>query len=103
MATYRISGIWKDTNGIITHYAIHQLIDQVLGKATKYTKAQAVKLVETSGNRVATVLWNYSTRRWTTGEQVIVATKFGGGKFLKTSPDNQLKDNLAHLISMRVF
>lgn len=103
MATYRISGVWKDTDNIITAYAIHSVSNKTISKAIKYSKAEAIELVESTGNTVTTLQWNYSTRTWTIGEKVIVAKRDGRIKYLKTTPDDQLKDNLGHLISMRAF
>jgi hypothetical protein len=55
MATFRISGVWKDTNKVITHYAFHEVI--AIGRvkrSTKTTKAKAISLLEQAGNTATT-------------------------------------------------
>jgi hypothetical protein len=51
MATFRISGVWKDSNNIITHYAVHTVnADGGLMRATKKRKHKLLsywKQVET--------------------------------------------------------
>ncbi|WP_432670358.1 hypothetical protein [Flavobacterium sp. SM2513] len=61
MAEYRISGIWKDNEGVITHYAIHsrtgsQLYGFSIGKGIKTTKADAVTLIAQPFNTAKTYL-----------------------------------------------
>lgn len=103
MKEYRITGIWTDDNEVITHYAVHEIIRKQSGsghemtKAKKITKAEAVVLVEDQNNNVMTFLWNYTDRGWMLGEEVYVAGA-GSSKFLKTKPDNSVRDNLFHLI-----
>ncbi|MDB5229670.1 MAG: hypothetical protein JWN76_475 [Chitinophagaceae bacterium] len=97
MGTYRISGIWKGANNVITHYAFHNVDTSSTGRATKLTKAQAISLVETRGNIVTTWLWDYAKAFWKTGEKVEVVNG-STGKYLRSNPDNILTDNLGHLI-----
>lgn len=96
MGTYRISGVWNAT-GVITDYAIHQITDGSAGRAIKYSKAQAIALVENNQNTVTTYIWNYNTAKWNIGEKVHVVN-VSTGKYLRSNPDNKLTDNLAHLI-----
>jgi hypothetical protein len=98
MANYRISGIWKDANSIITHYAFHTVTDTGTTRATKKTKAQAVALLEINSNSAVTWIWNYSSAVWKIGETVQVING-NNGKYLRSSPDNKFTDNLAHLIN----
>ena len=97
MATYRISGVWKDANNVITHYAFHTVDETSLYKSVKKTKAQAIALLETPGNNATTWMWNYSRSFWNIGEKVEVVNG-SNGKYLRSNPDNKLTDNLAHLI-----
>jgi len=96
MAAYRISGVWKDGNTIVA-YAFHEVSDDGVALATKKTKAQAIALLETRGNTATTWLWNYATASWRIGETVRVING-PQGKYLRSDPDNQLTDNLGHLI-----
>ena len=49
MAKYRISGIWKNSDNVITAYAFHTVGETWTGRAVKKTKAQAITLLETTG------------------------------------------------------
>ncbi|MCD0456327.1 DUF3892 domain-containing protein [Chryseobacterium sp. LC2016-27] len=100
MANYTISGIWKDTNGVITHYAVHEFDDgtNTAELATKMSKAAAIQLLERPLNNAITMLWNYSDEGWKRGTDVnVVGT--GANKYLRTTQDNTVRDNLAHLIN----
>jgi hypothetical protein len=97
MSIYRISGVWKDANNAITHYAFHTVGTTSISRATKTYKAQAIAILETFGNSATTWIWNYAQARWNTGENVEVINEHGG-KYLRSNPDNQLTDNLGHLI-----
>lgn len=97
MKHYAISGVWKDTNGVITDYAIHPIIKDSTGKlymdkVKKYSKAEAIKLVNT--NIVQTVVWNYTEGGWYLGAEVNVV-----GSYLRSQPDSTVRDNLDNLIS----
>lgn len=97
MAIYRISGVWKDDNDVITHYAFHLINATEKYRAVKKSKAQAIDLIETKGNSVKTWIWNYSSAMWSDGETVSVVNGVSG-KYLRSNPDNKLTDNLGHLI-----
>lgn len=94
---YRISGVWKDSNNIITHYAFHSVGENSNSRAIKKSKTQAIALLETAGNSATTWVWSYTLARWTVGETVQVVNG-ASGKYLRSNPDNKLTDNLAHLI-----
>ncbi|WP_276089695.1 DUF3892 domain-containing protein [Pedobacter sp. JY14-1] len=99
MTEYRISGIWKNTDGVITAYAFHRVINTItLTRAEKKSKAQAIATVELAGNSVTTWVWNYKTARFDIGETVTVVGT-GTNKYLRSNPDNKLTDNLGHLIN----
>jgi hypothetical protein len=97
MAQYRISGVWKDSNNVITHYAFHTKTDNGYTRATKKTKTQAILLLETLGNSAKTWLWSYKTCFWSDGENIEVVNGTNG-KYLRSDPNNRLTDNLGHLI-----
>ena len=97
MTKYRISGIWKDTNNVITDYAFHTVNEGSTSRATKKSKAQAISLLEIKGNEAVTWIWNYLEANWKVGEKVQVING-ASGKYLRSNPDNKLTDNLEHLI-----
>lgn len=97
MAEYRISGIWKDSRDVITHYAFHTVGEQSISRAIKKSKADAIKILETYGNSAKTWIWNYANVGWKIGEDVEVING-SNGKYLRSNPDNTKTDNLAHLI-----
>jgi hypothetical protein len=97
MTKFKISGVWKDSNNVITHYAFHTITDTNVLRATKYSKTQAIKLLETFGNTAVTWIWNYKKAIWENGEDVQVVNSVKG-KYLRSNPDNKLTDNLSHLI-----
>jgi hypothetical protein len=97
MATYRISGVWKDSNNVITHYAFHTVNTNSTSRAVKKTKADAITLVESASNTVTTFVWNYRSAGWSIGEKVHVVNG-SKGKYLRSNPDGTLTDNLDHLI-----
>jgi len=97
MALFRISGVWKDSNDVITHYAFHTVGEKSTTRASKVSKANAIELLETRGNSATTWVWNYSYSRWNIGENVEVVNG-SNGRYLRSNPDNQITDNLANLI-----
>ena len=97
MATFRISGVWENTNNVITHYAIHTVGETSISRAVKTTKADAIRLVETKGNVVTTWIWNYNRAEWIVGENVEVVNG-NEGKYLRSNPNDKKTDNLGHLI-----
>lgn len=102
MAEYRISGIWKDSNNVITHYAVHLRTRNVnndgyvIAPAVKMTKAAAVALLQNQQNNAKTYLWNYTSAGWSAGGDIHVVN--ANPPFLRTNHDGTLKDNLLHLI-----
>jgi hypothetical protein len=99
MANYRISGVWKDSSGAISHYAMHDVTNvekREIGAAKKTAKDEAIKIVEKTGNIVDTIVWNYTAAAWRTEERVHVVTS-GNSKYLRSNADKKLTDNLGHL------
>ncbi|UFH34553.1 DUF3892 domain-containing protein [Flavobacterium acetivorans] len=105
MSEYRISGIWKNSQEVITHYAVHTRTRNQTGngyeisRAIKMTKADAVTLLQNPANSAKTFLWNYARAQWVAGEDIHVVN--GNPPFLRTTRDGTLKDNLLHLIDYR--
>lgn len=97
MALYRISGVWKNTDNVITHYAFHTVGETSISRAVKKTKVDAIKLLETGGNTATTWLWNYNISGWNVGESVEVVNGTDG-KYLRSNPNDKKTDNLGHLI-----
>jgi len=97
MTKYRISGVWKNSDNVITHYAIHKIGETSTSRGVKTTKAEAIRLLETTGNSATTWLWNYKSSGWSIGE-VVEVVNGNSGKYLRTIPNETSRDNLAHLI-----
>ncbi len=97
MAKYRISGVWKNSSNVITHYAFHTVGEKSITRALKKSKVDAVNLLEINGNSAFTWVWNYSIAGWEIGENVEIVNR-NNGKYLRSNPDNSMTDNLAHLI-----
>lgn len=96
MAKFKISGIWKDKNSVITHYAFHTVYDNSISRAIKTSKQDAVAKLDSFGNTAVTWVWNYGKSFWENGENVEVIDD-KNGKYLRSNPDTT-RDNLAHLI-----
>jgi len=97
MPLFRISGVWKDSNDVITHYAFHTVGENSITRAKKVSKVSAIQLLETRGNHATTWVWNYSFSKWDIGEDVEVVNG-NKGKYLRSNPDNEITDNLSNLI-----
>jgi hypothetical protein len=102
MAEYRISGIWKDSNNVITHYAVHLRTRNanndgcVIGYAVKMTKTATITLLQNQQNSAKTYLWNYITANWHAEADIHVVNE--NPPFLRTTHDGIVKNNLLHLI-----
>lgn len=94
MANLKISGVWKDEDGVITHYAMHTQTANAHTRAKKTNKAEAIKLVGDTANTTMTWLWDYQIAFWKNGEKVTVVNN----SYLRSNPDNKLTDNLGRLI-----
>lgn len=97
MGQFRISGVWKNSNNIITHYTFHAVSENSTSRAMKKTKSEAISILETTGNSATTWIWNYNQCAWNIGEKVQVING-ANGKYLRSNADNKLTDNLSHLI-----
>jgi len=94
MVQYKISGVWKDSNNVITHYAFHEVTKTGHTRAEKTEKSEAIRILSNANNTAVTWVWNYQIAFWKDGEKVEVVA----GKYLRSNRDNQITDNLAHLI-----
>jgi hypothetical protein len=72
MALYRISGIWKNSNNVITHYPFHTVCDKTISRLEKTSKDQAISLLEMQGNKATTWIWNCAQAKWDIVENVEV-------------------------------
>lgn len=97
MAAIKISGIWKDADGLITHYALHIVNTSYTTRAVKKSKSDSIKLLEKSDNTAYTWIWNYDSSRFVDGQKVEVINALTG-KYLSTDSNYKLTDNLEHLI-----
>jgi hypothetical protein len=97
MAEYRISGVWKNTNNVITSYAFHTVGNTSVSRASKVSKTEAIRLLEINGNTAKTWLWDYKAAKWQNGASVEVVNGTNG-KYLRSDKDNKITDNLGHLI-----
>ena len=100
MAKYRISGIWKNTSGTITHYGFHTVneTENTATRVEKVTKEKAVERLENYNSKATTWIWNYSLSRWSIGENVEVVNGTNE-KYLRSNPDKKETNNLEHLIN----
>lgn len=98
MTKYRISGIWKDSQGAITHYGFHTVTNDGTTRVVKKIKTTAIQLLDTSGNSATTWIWNYKSCGWDIGENVEIVNG-SNGKYLRSNPDNKETNNLGHLIN----
>ncbi len=73
MATYKISGIWKDADGVVTHYAFHTVKMFYTTRAKKTTKNVAIRLLEKGNNIADTWIWNNDFVRFDDGQKVEVS------------------------------
>jgi hypothetical protein len=102
MAQFKISGVWKNSSGVITHYAFHEVGQSGASRAMKVAKADAVQRVESSSNSAVTWIWDYKKAAWKDGEKVEVISGVNG-KYLRSNRDDRLTDNLAHLIDFNLI
>ena len=100
MALYRISGIWKNSSGTITHFGFHTVNEKenTVTRVVKIAKENAVKKIENSNNTATTWVWNYKLSHWSIGENVEIVNG-ANEKYLRSNPDKKETNNLEHLIN----
>ncbi len=92
-----ISGVWKESNGEITHYAVHERTTSGFSLGKKTSKQQAIRMVKNPHNKVKTWTWNYQLATWLEGEDIMVVNG-KNGEYLRSHPDKKVTDNLGHLV-----
>lgn len=102
MATFKISGVWKSSDGVITHYAFHNVTSTGITRASKKSKAEAISLLDKDENSAKTWIWNYNQSKFVDGQNVEVVGN-SGNRYLRSDADNKLTDNLGHLINFNWF
>lgn len=98
MTMFKISGVWKDGSGEVTHYAFHTILQDGITRASKTSKANAIIFLEAAGNSAKTWIWDYDHATFVDGQNVEVVGS-GSNKYLRSDPNNRLSDNLGHLIN----
>jgi hypothetical protein len=101
MANYYISGVWKNSEKVITHVALHLVNANTFNRATKTTEAEAIALIQ-NGHKMNTVTWSYLHASWKIGAEVLIVHE-GGKKYLRTKGDSTVRDNLDNLIDMWAY
>lgn len=98
MANYYITGVQKD-NGVITHVMLHSVNESnQLQKGSKVSEQYAISLRE-AGHFIKTLKWDHETAWWKGGATVNVVQE-GSRKYLRTSRDATVTDNLDNLIRL---
>ena len=95
---YIITGVWKNSNNVITHYAFHRVDGNRISRAIKTSKVAAIELLEAKDVSATTWVWSYQEAKWRKGEAVEVV-RGSHGNYLRTDSDEEKTDNLGHLIA----
>jgi len=101
MANYYITGIKKDIKGNNTHISevsLHVVEGSIVNAGHLVGKDRVIALIK-AGHLVQTATWNYKGINWTTGESVSYET-VNGVEYLRSTPDNERRDNLLHLLPL---
>jgi len=103
MATYYVSGVWKNVNNVITHLYVHPVNGTTLLHGVKNTEAEVINLIN-NGHVLNTMRWNYQTAQWAMGAKIIVVVDRSSSRsFVRTVPDAQVIDNLDNIINLAVI
>jgi hypothetical protein len=100
MATYYVSGVWKDGQKQISHLFTHLVDTQEnsFGPGTKRTE-QEIMTMYAQGDRFNTIVWHYGSGSWTIGENIKPVLKRTGGAYLRTEKDGVTNDNLDKIVN----
>jgi hypothetical protein len=99
-ADYFISGVWKDTSGIITHVMLLSVNEEnQYAKGVKASCTTVIRLLKIE-KQIMTVTWGYPG--WKKGAIVTVVSE-NGKEYLRTVPNATEKDNLDNSIPMNDF
>lgn len=101
MSTYYITAIKQETVGshtFISHVLIHEVTNSSVSQGRVMTKGEVIILIN-NNHHIYSATWNYTNIGWS--EQEPISTeKRNGHEYLRTSPDNSLRDNLLHLLPL---
>jgi hypothetical protein len=97
MATYYVSGVWKDARGFVTHLFLHSGDDTHLFEGKRVRIDAAVKLIS-QGHNLMTVKWDYQSAKWVDGALVEISDRRNGIMNLKTQKDSVLSESLDNMI-----
>ena len=98
MASYFISGIWKDESGRISHLVRHVRTSKGWTTGEKVEVSWIISAVE-AGDAVTTIRWGYNDGNWYVGARVKVQMN-GTRKELTTVSGTALRDMLENLPPM---
>ena len=102
MASYYISGVWRNETGIIEHVYLHFVnADGSWQKGVKKSMAQAVGL-KNEGNTIRTIIWNYENINWEIKAECVVVNE-QNRTFLRSRGNLTVRDNLDNLVSLKAF
>lgn len=98
MAEYGISGIWKNSDDEVTHFAVHEIKLKKALNPEKISKVDTIDLLENKENLAYTLVWNYKNAMWKVEQEVSVIIG-ENEKYLRSDPDDKITNNLSHLIN----
>lgn len=97
LADYFISGVWKDSNDVITDVLLHTVNpDNSFQLGVKTSDTATISLIK-KGSTVKTITWNYPD--WEIGALVGYA-RVKNREYLRTAPNSRIQDNLDNSIDM---
>ena len=101
MAIYYVTGIKKVTTGnhtYISEVTLHHVENGSVRVAVLTNKDKVIALIKAK-HLVYTATWNYGSINWTRQESVTYET-LNGSEYLRSTPDNEKRDNLLHLLPL---
>ncbi len=95
----KILNFWNMENNdwVLTNYAFHTVGESSISRASKKTKKEVIRLLETLSDAATTWVWNYKQSNGIIGEDVEVL-KGSTEKYLRLSNSDRITDNLGQLI-----
>jgi hypothetical protein len=104
-AHYFISGVWHNTTGTrnyISHVLLHKADpDGTFYLGEKKTKNEVLALLD-AGYVIRTIYWDYESAVFQRGAEVH-PERLGTNRYLRSSPDATVIDNLDNLVDMIVI
>jgi len=97
LASYFISGVWKDDKDNITHVLLH-IVDEnnTFQYGVKTEESKAINLLK-QGYTIITITWGYPG--WEKGAKVTYVNS-NNREYLRTVANASIKDNLDNSIDM---